>query len=120
MICGQTRFPGVSVSQVARRYDLNANQVFNWLKDIRFAAGAENTDVARFLPIEVIAEPGSTEAAVTGLRDAPLPQEDCSTVPVPASSEGRIEIALASGDRLTLSGVFDPDLVVRLVRGLSS
>ena len=33
MICGQTRVQGVSVSQVARRYDVNANQVFNWLKD---------------------------------------------------------------------------------------
>ena len=28
MICGQTRVPGVSVSQVARRYDVNANLVF--------------------------------------------------------------------------------------------
>ncbi len=31
MICAQTRVRGVSVSQVARRYDVNANQVFNWL-----------------------------------------------------------------------------------------
>ena len=36
MICAQTRVPGVSVSQVARRYSVNANQVFNWLKDPRF------------------------------------------------------------------------------------
>jgi transposase len=33
MICAQTRVRGVSVSQVARRYDVNANQVFNWLKE---------------------------------------------------------------------------------------
>jgi len=31
MICGQTRVPGISVSQVARRYDVNANLVFTWL-----------------------------------------------------------------------------------------
>ncbi len=31
MICAQTRVPGVLVSQVARRYDVNANQIFNWL-----------------------------------------------------------------------------------------
>nr|WP_259965731.1 transposase [Leisingera aquaemixtae] len=40
MICAQTRVPGVSVSQVARRYDVNANQVFNWLKEPRLAAAA--------------------------------------------------------------------------------
>ncbi len=28
MICAQTRAPGVSVSQIARRYDVNANPVF--------------------------------------------------------------------------------------------
>ncbi|NSY41612.1 transposase, partial [Leisingera sp. ANG59] len=38
MVCAQTRVPGVSVAQVARRYDVNANQVFNWLKEPRFAA----------------------------------------------------------------------------------
>ncbi len=43
MICTQARVPGVSVAQVARRYDVNANQVFNWLKEPRFApdAGAQ-------------------------------------------------------------------------------
>ena len=36
MICAQTKLPGVSVSQVARRYDVNANLVFIWLKDERY------------------------------------------------------------------------------------
>lgn len=36
MICAQTIVPSVSVAQVARRYDLNANQIFNWLKDPKF------------------------------------------------------------------------------------
>ena len=34
--------------------------------------------------------------------------------------ESRIEIELENGGRLILGGAFDPDLVVRLVRGLSS
>ena len=54
MVCAQTRFAGVSVSQVARRYDVNANQVFNWLKNPCFAVGHENNDAARFLPVEII------------------------------------------------------------------
>ena len=37
MICRQARLPEVSVSQVARRYDVNANLVFTWLRDARFA-----------------------------------------------------------------------------------
>jgi len=36
MICAQTRVAGVSVARVARRYDVYANQSFNWLKDPRF------------------------------------------------------------------------------------
>ena len=36
------------------------------------------------------------------------------------ASDSRIDIALASGHRLTLSGAFDPDMVVRLARGLSA
>jgi transposase len=36
MICAQTRVPCVSVSQVARRYEANANLVFTWLRDRRF------------------------------------------------------------------------------------
>src|SRR4051812_50193282 len=35
-ICRETRAPGVSVAQVARRHALNANLIFKWLKDRRF------------------------------------------------------------------------------------
>ena len=31
-ICFQTTAPGVSVAQVARRYAMNANLIFKWLK----------------------------------------------------------------------------------------
>ena len=36
-ICRETRAPGLSVAQVARRHALNANLIFKWLKDRRFA-----------------------------------------------------------------------------------
>ncbi len=97
MICAQTRFAGVSVSQVARRYDVNANLVFTWLRDPRFQGGDA---AARFLPVEV-----SPAAA----RDVERPE----------LRDGRIEIVLANGHRLCLSGAFDPERVVRLVRGLA-
>jgi len=40
-ICLQTLTPGVSVSQIARRYVKNDNQIFNWLKDERFAPSSD-------------------------------------------------------------------------------
>jgi transposase len=88
MVCAQTRFVGVSVSQVARRYDVNANQVFNWLKNPCFAAPPEDNDAARFLPVEIV--------------DTVQPEEQ------PVAAEGKIEVALASGHRLSITGPYDP------------
>jgi len=34
-ICFQTTAAGVSVAQVARRYAMNANLIFKWLRDER-------------------------------------------------------------------------------------
>ena len=56
-IVAQTRLPGVSVSRVARRYDVNANLVFKWLRDPRFKATAAEDPAATFLPVEVVAAP---------------------------------------------------------------
>jgi transposase len=36
-ICFQTTAAGVSVAQVARRYAMNANMIFKWLRDPRYA-----------------------------------------------------------------------------------
>ncbi|MEM1152107.1 MAG: transposase [Pseudomonadota bacterium] len=99
MVCAQTRMPGVSVSQVARRYDVNANQVFNWLKDPKFAGSPDDGDLARFLPVEVI-EPGV---------DAP---EDEQTAV--------LDIELANGHRLTVRGPYDAEALATLIRKLSA
>ena len=99
MICGQTRVPGISVSQVARRYDVNANLVFAWLRDPRFS-DASAADVARFLPMEIVAE-----------AKAPMA--------VPAA-ENHIEIELAGGHRMRISGSYDPEALARLIRGLTA
>ncbi len=106
MICAQTRVPGVSVSQVARRYDVNANLVFAWLRDPRFAL--DEAAVAKqvaFLPVEVIAEDREARCHV----GAPV-----------LASEGRIELELAGGHRLRIVGSYDPEALARLIRGLAS
>ena len=57
-ICGQTRFEGTSVAQVARRYAVNANLIHKWLRDPRFVGAPVNkVDVPSpegFLPVEIV------------------------------------------------------------------
>ena len=100
MICAQTKLPGVSVSQVARRYDVNTNLVFIWLRDERYNVEPEEIDVARFLPVEVI------EPAATG-------------VPELETTAPELEITLSGGHRLTVRGSFDPAALASLIRSLS-
>ncbi|MGB4828533.1 MAG: transposase [Paracoccaceae bacterium] len=109
-ICFQTTAPGVSVAQVARRYAMNANMVFKWLRDPRYAPEAEPVieasamDAACFLPVEIV---GRAES------------EDTSSSPDPAPTPGTIEISVAGGHRLRIVGAYDPEALARLIRGLS-
>ncbi|XDA97956.1 transposase [Sulfitobacter sp. LCG007] len=102
-ICFQTRTPGVSVSQVARRYAVNANLIFKWLRDPRYAPDAALVappeEKARFLPVEIVAETRSAPAA--------------------PAAENHIEIELAGGHRMRISGSYDAEALARLIRGLS-
>ena len=100
-VVAEASVPGVSVSSVARRHDLNTNLVFNWCR--RF--GGDET----FLPVMVV--DGSEAAAPGEGNDA----EEAAK----ASRGDEIEISLSTGYRVRLRGAFDPDLVARLLRGLS-
>ncbi len=78
-ICAQTRVPGVSVSQVARRYDVNANLVFRRLREGWLPADAAMEEAACFLPVEMVGKASPTEPVTEGPAD------------------NRIEIELAGG-----------------------
>lgn len=103
MVCAQTRVPGVSVSQVARRYDVNANLVFTWLRDPRFVprepAEGSPEELGPFVPVQIVEEHEWRHPA-TG-------------------AQNRIEIDLAGGHRLRITGSYDPEALARLIRGLS-
>ena len=103
-ICFQTTAPGVSVAQVARRYAVNANLIFKWLRDPRYAPDpalvAPPAEEARFLPVEIVAETRSAPAAL--------------------AAENHIEIELAGGHRMRISGSYDPEVLARLIRGLTA
>ncbi len=55
-ICFQTAAPHVSVAQVAHRYAVNANLIFKWLRDPRFAPKPDTTPKSepRFFPVEIV------------------------------------------------------------------
>ena len=70
--------PGSSVSLVARRYDVNANQVFAWRK--RYRAGSTEPTALQLMPVTVT-------------PDRPI---------APARADELIEIELAGGYRVRI------------------
>lgn len=92
-ICFQATAPGVSVAQVSRRYAVNANLIFKWLRDPRYspnpASVPSSSAGSRFLPVEIV--------------------ETVKAPPAMPVAENRIEIDLAGGHRLRISGGYDPE-----------
>ena len=92
------------MAQVARRHAVNASLIFKWLRDPRYAPDpasfAPPAEEARFLPVEIVAE----------TRSAP-------TAP---AAENHIEIELAGGHRMRISGSYDPEALARLILGLTA
>jgi transposase len=87
-IVAETRLPGASVSVVARRHDVNANQVFKWRRQYEVLTGGQ--DEAWLVPVSVQPPPASTPASS---RDG--------------GPGGVIEIELTSGARVRISGAVD-------------
>ena len=83
-IVAETRAPGASVSVVARRHDVNANQVFRWCREY---AGAATDSEFRLVAVQ------------------PSPSSAWPAAPV--ASAGVIEIELVSGARVRVSGSVD-------------
>jgi transposase len=113
-IVAQTRVPGVSVSQVARRYDVNANLIFKWLRDPRFNPLPEAEPGASFLQVEVVGEP---PILVPPVVDTPV--VDARVIEAGATGS-KIEIVSPSGHRISVYGAYDPEALCRLVRSLGS
>lgn len=87
MICDRTRVRDVLVSHVERMYDVNANQVFNWLKEAPFADAEPPEAGIAFLPVKI-----------TKPRDMPVLSD--------SAHPGTPEIDLCSGHRLRITGTY--------------
>ncbi len=105
-ICLQTTAPGVSVARVAQRYAMNANLIFKWLRDPRYAPEpSAEPDAACFLRVEIVDRPK---------------HDDNRAAPGPVPEVGMIEIGISGGHRLRISGAYDPEALTWLIRGLSA
>ena len=86
------------MSIVARRHDVNANQLFKWRRRAgRVDAGA----TAALVPVAVMPEPATGPVAAEPAVDRPMP--------------GSIEIALSGGVRVRIEGAVDPAAVTAAV-----
>ncbi len=92
-IVAATQEPGASVAAVARRYEVNANQVFAWRK--QFGAFGIETMTPSLVPVVLTGE------------SPPL------TAPI--SSDDRIEIELASGYRVRVGSDVGASVLRRIL-----
>lgn len=97
-LVAETFEPGASVSIVARRHDVNANQLFGWRRQF---AGSARVPGVELLPIEIGPEPEGSVAE-------PRPAAGKTLV-------GLIEIALSGGVRVKIRGAVDPAAVTAAV-----
>ena len=95
-IVAESYQPGVSVSVVARRNDVNANLVFTWRRQVREQAGGSGGLVP------VVVEPPPLDAVTS---DAP--------------ATGRMEISLADGSRVIVDREVDGSALARVLAVLA-
>ena len=94
-IVAETLEPGASVSVVARRHDVNANQLFAWRREMGLAPPPSASDEVTMLPVEIVSAPGE-----------PRPRTRRS---------GVIEIAFAGGVRVSLRGEVSPEMLRQVI-----
>ena len=91
-IVAETLEPGSSVSIVARRHDVNANQLFQWRR--RMLAKSPGRGDGSLLPVEIVPE-----------------QDRGSRV----ESDSTIEIEFGNGTRLRVRGAVAPEMLRRVI-----
>ena len=89
---------GASLAEVARRHDLNANQLFTWRRQFGVET-VEPKNLAPILPVTITSETAA---------------EECDP-----SSRGQMEIVLAEGDRILVWSDVDSAALTRVLKALA-
>lgn len=98
-IVAATYLPGSSVSIVARRYDVNANQVFRWRR-LAEKSGSPT--------------PGSSSGGLVPVTITSEPEREGATRPAPAHSD-TIEIEFGGDCRIRVGSSFDGRALKRVL-----
>lgn len=89
---------GASIAEVARRYDLNTNQLFTWRRQfgVELATPQERAPI---LPVTITPETATAEYSAPG-------------------STGQMEIVLAEGDRIIVWADVEAAALTRVLKAL--
>jgi transposase len=119
-ICAQTLTPGVSVAQVARCYSMNANLIFKWLKDPRFAPSASAPSPEESVTVDGVFLPVEIDTPAHERPSVPARMNVAAGDPGPAVVAHRVDIALSDGRRILVEGPTSLASIVGLVQGLTA
>jgi len=104
-----TYLPGASVSVVARRYDVNANQVFSWRRRYREAGEA----------LPSASSPASSSTMSSTPRLVPVTittdPEDSAAVPPASAATETIEIDVLDRYRVRVGSHFETQTLGRII-----
>ena len=90
----ETLEPGSSVSIVARRHDVNTNQLFKWRRELLPKAVPAVVETSTMVPVEIVPERPRRRRA---------------------DRQGIIEIAFGSGARVSLRGEVVPSVLRQVI-----
>jgi transposase len=99
-IVAETLEPGASVSVVARRHDVNANQVFTWRRRYRDEPSGSGGEATAMVPVRIA--PARTPSRSDRSVAAPVPSP--ASAPV---RPGVVEIELPGGVKVRVKGSVD-------------
>ena len=91
----ETLEPGASVSIVARRHDVNTNQLFKWRRELLPKTVPAVVEDSTMVPVEIVAEPPRHRRRV--------------------DRKGIIEIEFGSGARVSLRGEVVPAVLRQVI-----
>ena len=105
LIVSEANKLGLSVSQISRRYDINANLIFRWMKKAEMAGGQKSA----LVPVGIL---GLATARASNEAKRPSEPSLLSAWPVRESLSGHaptvapalIEVELHSGTRIKIDG----------------
>jgi transposase len=102
-IVAESRVPGTSVAEVARRHGVNANQVFAWRRQQKQGLLGEHRrrGAVKLLPVRVSEEPQARSQQATSV-----------------AAPGRIEITLPDGVRIAICGAVPAERLEQVLSAL--